>query len=108
MRRREFITLVGAGAAWPVVAQAQKSTIPVIGLLNSGTPAANADSMVGLHQGLKEVGYVEGENLKIEYRWAEGQYEQLSTPAADLVRRQVDVIVANGNVAASAARAATA
>jgi putative ABC transport system substrate-binding protein len=108
MKRREFMVgLGGAAAAWPVVARTQQA-MPVIGLINSGTPAANAANMAGLHQGLKEVGYVEGQNLKIEYRWAEGRYETLPTLMADLVRRHVAVIIANGNVAASVAKAATA
>ena len=82
--------------------------MPVIGLLNSSFPAISADQLAGFQRGLKEAGYVEGQNLTIEYRWAEGQYERLPALAADLLRRQVAVMVANGNVAANIAKAASA
>src|SRR6516162_5429558 len=105
MRRQEFIAGLGSAAAWPVVARAQQQAMPVIGFLNSASPGGYATNLVGFHQGLKEVGYVEGQNVAIEYRWADGQYDRVPAMAAELVRRQVAVIVANtpGNLAAKAA-----
>jgi putative ABC transport system substrate-binding protein len=108
MRRRELITLLGGAAAWPVVARAQKPAMPVIGFLDSGSFGDSAHLLAAFRQGLGETGFAEGQNVAIEFRSAEGQYDRLPTLAADLVRRQVTVIVAGGGPSAPAARDATA
>jgi putative ABC transport system substrate-binding protein len=108
MRRREFIAGLGSAAAWPVVARAQQRAVPVIGVLITGTANDTKNYLVAFFQGLKETGYVEGQNVAVEYRYAENQYDRLPAFAADLVRRPVAVIVAGTEVSALAAKAATA
>jgi putative tryptophan/tyrosine transport system substrate-binding protein len=112
MRRREFIAALGGAAAWPVMARAQQPAMPVIGFLGlttmPDTQTAQTDRLRAFGQGLKDTGYIEGENVAIEYRWAENQLDRFSVLAAELVRRQVAVIVAlGGNVGALAAKATT-
>jgi len=108
MRRRDFIKLItGSATAWPLAARAQQPAMPVIGYLTSRSQAEIADSIAAFRQGLREAGYIDGENVKVETRFAENDYARAPGLAADLVRRQVSVIVADGFPAAVSAKAAT-
>jgi putative tryptophan/tyrosine transport system substrate-binding protein len=109
IKRREFIAGLGSVAAWPLAAQAQQPRVPVVGFLNGGSAEASADRVRAFRKGLGETGYVEGQNVTVEYHWLEGQYDRQPAVMADLVQRRVAVIVAGGGEAvALAAKAATA
>jgi putative ABC transport system substrate-binding protein len=107
VKRRDFISLLGGAAAWPLVARAQQLAMPVIGFLDSGSPGDYPDRVAAFRQGLKEVAYVEGENIAIDFRWANGRYDQLPALAGELVRRQAAVIFAATVQSALSAKTAT-
>src|SRR5215471_6945207 len=107
MKRREFVMLLGGATAWPFAAQTQQPAMPVIGYLNLGSPETDTPRLTGLRRGLNEIGYFEGRNFVIEYRWAGTQVDRLPALVADLVQRRVSLIVAAGLLPTLAAKAAT-
>ncbi len=107
MRRRVFLCMLGGMATWPLIALAQQATMPVVGFLGPGTPESDAYRVTAFKQGLKEAGFVDGQNIRIEYRWAQSRYDQLQKLAAELIQARVAVIATSGTPAALAAKAAT-
>ena len=104
MNRREFISLIGAAVGWPLAARAQQPVLPVIGFLSSRSLDVDASLLTAFHQGLAEVGFVEGRSVTIEYRWAKGRYDQLPMRAAELVRKPVAVLVSTGGTVSARPR----
>src|SRR6516165_7949491 len=103
MKRRAFIAGLGSAAAWPVVARAQQAAMPVVGFVNGGSADATAGRVAAFHKGLGETGYVEGQNVAVEYNWLEGQFDRLPALMADLVRRRVAVVATPGTLAGTIA-----
>src|SRR5215469_17066866 len=97
MRRRDFLTALGSAATWPVVARAQQAALPVVGFVSGSSREMAAGRPAAFHKGLAETGYIEGQNVTVEYHWLDGQYDQIPALAADLIRRRVAVIVTPGS-----------